>query len=40
VEGRSLSFYLPSVDASYDPVPTHPRFKAVLRRINLDGAVR
>jgi tetratricopeptide (TPR) repeat protein len=36
VEERSLGFYLPSVDPSYDPIRTHPRFKALLRRINLD----
>jgi Tfp pilus assembly protein PilF len=36
VEERSLSFYLPSVDPSYDAVRSHPRFKAALKRMNLE----
>ncbi len=40
VEERSLSFYLPSVDPSYDAVRSHPRFKAVLKRMNLEPVSR
>jgi hypothetical protein len=36
LEERSLSFYLPSVDSSYDAVRSHPRFRAVMKRMNLD----
>jgi serine/threonine-protein kinase len=33
---RNLGFYLPSVDPNYDAVRAHPRFKAVMKRANLD----
>jgi tetratricopeptide (TPR) repeat protein len=33
---RHLGFYLPSVDPFYDPVRSHPRFKAVLKRMHLE----
>ena len=36
IEERSLSFYLPSVDPSYDAVRSHPRFKAALKKMNLE----
>jgi hypothetical protein len=36
VEERSLSFYLPSIDPSYDAVRSHPRFRAALTAMNLD----
>ncbi|HEU4691873.1 MAG TPA: tetratricopeptide repeat protein [Vicinamibacterales bacterium] len=36
VEERSLSFYFPSVDPSYDVVRAHPRFKNALKLMNLD----
>ena len=35
VEERSVSFYLPSVDPSYDVVRAHPRFKTALSLMNL-----
>jgi hypothetical protein len=28
---------MPSVDPIYNPIRTHPRFRALLRRMNLDG---
>lgn len=33
---RNLGFYLPSVDPNFDAVRGHPRFKAVMKRANLD----
>jgi tetratricopeptide (TPR) repeat protein len=35
-DDRHLGFYLPSVDPLYDSIRSHPRFRAVLTRINLD----
>lgn len=32
---RSLGFYLPSVDPSFDTLRMHPRFKAVMARVRL-----
>jgi tetratricopeptide (TPR) repeat protein len=32
---RHLGFYLPTIDPIYDPVRAHPRFKALMRRINI-----
>jgi tetratricopeptide (TPR) repeat protein len=37
---RNVGFYLPSVDPSYDSVRAHPRFRAVMKRINLDSVDR
>jgi hypothetical protein len=37
---RNLGFYLPSADPNYDAVRSHPRFKAVMKRANLDGLAR
>jgi Flp pilus assembly protein TadD len=36
VDDRHLGFYMPSVDPLYASVRQHPRFRAVLKRINLD----
>ena len=33
---RNLGFYLPASDPDYDNVRSHPRFKAVMKRANLD----
>jgi tetratricopeptide (TPR) repeat protein len=33
---RNLGFYLPSADPNFDAVRGHPRFKAVMKRANLD----
>ena len=35
MDERSLGFYLPSVDPSFDTLRTHPRFKAVMARVRL-----
>jgi tetratricopeptide (TPR) repeat protein len=35
---HNLGFYLPSVDPNFDAVRGHPRFKAVMKRANLDRA--
>jgi Tfp pilus assembly protein PilF len=32
---RHLGFYLPTIDPVYDSVRAHPRFKALMRRINI-----
>jgi tetratricopeptide (TPR) repeat protein len=37
---HNVGFYLPSVDPSYDAVRTHPRFRASLKRMNLDSVDR
>jgi tetratricopeptide (TPR) repeat protein len=34
---RQVGYYMPSVDPIYNPIRTHPRFRALLRRMNLDG---
>jgi tetratricopeptide (TPR) repeat protein len=34
---RHVGYYMPSVDPIYDAIRTHPRFRALLRRMNLDG---
>ena len=34
---RHVGYYMPSVDPFYDAIRTHPRFRALLRRMNLDG---
>jgi tetratricopeptide (TPR) repeat protein len=34
---RHLGYYMPSVDPVYDAIRAHPRFRALLRRMNLDG---
>ena len=34
-EERHLGFFLPSIDPVYDPLRAHPRFKALMRRINI-----
>ena len=36
---RNLGFYLPSVDPNFDVVRGHSRFKAVMKRANLDSVV-
>ena len=33
---RNLGFFLPSADPNYEAVRGHPRFKAVMKRANLD----
>jgi tetratricopeptide (TPR) repeat protein len=33
---HNLGFYLPASDPNYDAVRSHPRFKAVMKRANLD----
>lgn len=33
---RHVGYYMPSVDPVYDAIRTHPRFRALLRRMNLD----
>jgi tetratricopeptide (TPR) repeat protein len=33
---RHVGYYMPSVDPIYDSVRAHPRFQAVLQRMNLD----
>ena len=35
IEERYTGFYLPSADPIYDPLRTHPRFRAMLARMNL-----
>jgi hypothetical protein len=30
-----MGFYFPTVDPVYDPVRTHPRFRRVLERLNV-----
>ena len=40
VDERNVGFYLPSIDPSYDPVRMHPRFKAVMKRMNLEAVER
>ena len=35
-EEHNLGFYLPSVDPHFDRVREHPRFQAVMKRVNLD----
>jgi tetratricopeptide (TPR) repeat protein len=35
-DDRHMGFYLPSVDPLYDSVRSHPRFRKLLQRINLD----
>jgi tetratricopeptide (TPR) repeat protein len=40
VDERNLGLYLPSVDPSYDSVRAHPRFRAVMKRMNLDSVDR
>jgi tetratricopeptide (TPR) repeat protein len=40
VGDRHLGFYLPSVDPLFDSVRSHPRFRKVLQRINLDQTTR
>ena len=35
-DDRNLGFYLPSVDPNFDAVRGHPRFRAVMKRANLD----
>jgi len=34
-EEHNLGYYLPSVEPMYDPIRSHPRFQALMRRINL-----
>jgi tetratricopeptide (TPR) repeat protein len=34
-EERNLGFYLPSTDPIYDPIRSHPRFQALMRRIGV-----
>ena len=33
---RHMGFYMPSADPLYDPVRSHPRFRKVMQRMNLD----
>ena len=35
---RHLGFFLPSADPVYDSIRSHPRFEALIRRINLAGS--
>jgi len=35
VEERQIGYYFPAVDPFYDPVQSHPRFRNVIRRLNL-----
>ena len=32
---RQMGYYLPSVDPHYDSLRSNPRFRAILKRINL-----
>ncbi|HET9362592.1 MAG TPA: hypothetical protein VFO58_22735 [Vicinamibacterales bacterium] len=35
-EERNMGFYMPSADPVFDAVRSHPRFKALLKRLHLD----
>jgi Tfp pilus assembly protein PilF len=37
---RHLGFFLPSADPIYDPLRSHPRFKALMQRINIEMPTR